>query len=109
MIEEALLIEAKAKKLNCNLILPVDVVCGKNIKDQNPVNCKIEQIKPGEMILDIGKNTTKNINNEIIKSKMVLWNGPVGAFEHKPYDKATNEIAINIKINAKKFGINALA
>ncbi len=109
LIEEALLIEAKAKKLNCKLILPVDVVCGKNIKDQNPVNCKIEQIKPGEMILDIGKNTTKNINNEIIKSKMVLWNGPVGAFEHKPYNKATNEIIRTIKLNSKKNNINTLA
>jgi phosphoglycerate kinase len=40
---------------------------------------------------------------------MVLWNGPVGAFEYKPYDKATNKIAFNIKQNVKKFGINALA
>ena len=40
---------------------------------------------------------------------MVLWNGPVGAFEYKPYDKATSTIAIYIKENAKKFNISTLA
>ena len=40
---------------------------------------------------------------------MVLWNGPVGAFEYKSYERAKNEIALNIKQNVKQFGINALA
>ena len=61
------------------------------------------------MILDIGDESTQNINNKIINSKMVLWNGPVGAFEFKPYDKATNTIANIIKINSKKLNINTLA
>ena len=61
------------------------------------------------MILDIGDESTQNINNKIINSKMVLWNGPVGAFEFKPYDKATNAIANIIKINSKKLNINTLA
>ena len=61
------------------------------------------------MILDIGDDSTKFINNKIINSKMGLWNGPVGAFEFKPYDKATNAIANVIKINAKKLNISTLA
>ena len=61
------------------------------------------------MILDIGDASTQFISNKIINSKMVLWNGPVGAFEFKPYDKATNAIANVIKINAKKLNINTLA
>jgi len=109
LIEEAIDIQLKAKKLNCKLILPIDVVCGKNIKDTKPVNCKIEEISSDDMILDIGEITTKLINEEIINSKMVLWNGPVCAFEYKPYDKATNEIAKTIKLNAKKLNINTLA
>ena len=51
----------------------------------------------------------KLIKNKIINSKMVLWNGPVGAFEFKPYDKATNAIANIIKVNAKTLNINTLA
>jgi phosphoglycerate kinase len=107
--EEAINIQLKAKKLNCKLILPVDAVCGKNIQDTNPVYRKIDEISSDDMILDIGEITTKLINEEIINSKMVLWNGPVGAFEYKPYDKATNVIAKIIKFNAKKLNIDTLA
>ena len=107
--EEAINVQLKAKKLNCKLILPVDAVCGKNIQDTHPVYRKIDEISSDDMILDIGEITTKLINEEIINSKMVLWNGPVGAFEYKPYDKATNVIAKIIKFNAKKLNIDTLA
>ena len=107
--EEAINVQLKAKKLNCKLILPVDAVCGKNIQDTHPVYRKIDEISSDDIILDIGEITTKLINEEIINSKMVLWNGPVGAFEYKPYDKATNVIAKIIKFNAKKLNIDTLA
>ena len=108
-IQEANTIQLKAKKLNCELILPTDVLCGKDIHDTKPVHRKIHEVVPEEMILDIGDDSTQYINNKIINSKMVLWNGPVGAFEFKPYDKATNAIANVIKVNAKKLNINTLA
>ena len=109
LINEAVNIQIKAKKLNCKLILPIDVVCGKNIEDQNPINCNINEVQSDFMILDLGLETIKNISNHIINSKMVLWNGPLGAFEFKPYDKATNAIAKIIKLNAKKLNIHTLA
>jgi phosphoglycerate kinase len=109
LIQEANNIQLKAKKLNCELILPIDVVCGKNIHDTNPVHRKINEVLPEEMVLDIGDESTQFIKNKIINSKMVLWNGPVGAFEFKPYDKATNAIANVIKVNAKILNINTLA
>jgi len=109
LIQEAINIQIKARKLNCKLILPVDVVCGNDIKDKNPIEYKVDQISSDKLILDIGKITTNIINEEIINSKMVLWNGPVGAFEFKPYDRSTNEIADTIKFNAKKLDIRTLA
>ena len=109
LIQEAKNIQLKAKQLNCELILPIDVLCGKNIHDIYPANRKIDEVLSEEMILDIGHESTQNINNKILNSKMVLWNGPVGAFEFKPYDKATNAIANIIKINSKKLNINTLA
>ena len=109
LIQEANNIQLKAKKLNCELILPIDVLCGKNTHDTNPVNRNIHELSPEEMILDIGEKSTEFINNKIINSKMVLWNGPVGAFEYKPYDKATNAIANVLKVNAKKLNIITLA
>lgn len=109
LVQEANNIQLKAKKVNCELILPSDALCGKNINDINPVHRSIHEILSDEMILDIGEQSTQFIKNKIINSKMVLWNGPVGAFEFKPYDKATNAIAKIIKLNAKKLSINALA
>ena len=109
LIQEAKNIQLKANQSNCELILPTDVLCGKNIHDTNPTHRKINEVLTEEMILDIGDESTQNINNKIINSKMVLWNGPVGAFEFKPYDKATNAIANIIKINSKKLNINTLA
>jgi phosphoglycerate kinase len=109
LVEEAKNIQKKANQYNCKIILPTDVVCGKSIEDKNPFELSINEITSDFMILDLGKRTTEIINQEIKNSKMVLWNGPVGAFEYKPYDKATSEIAIYIKENAKKFNISTLA
>jgi phosphoglycerate kinase len=109
LIQEANNIQLKAKKLNCELILPQMFCVEKIFMTQIQLIAKFMKFLPEEMILDIGENSTEFINNKIINSKMVLWNGPVGAFEFKPYDKATNAIANVIKVNAKKLNINTLA
>ena len=61
------------------------------------------------MALDVGKKTIKLILEYILKSKMVLWNGPLGAFENKPFDKSSIEIGNLIKKNAKLLDISILA
>ena len=109
LISEAVSIQKKAMKLNCEFILPSDVVCGKNIKDKKPTYCNVSDVPIDLMILDLGSKTTQIINDKIINSKMVLWNGPVGAFEFKPYDIATNAISETIKVNSKKLNIDTLA
>ena len=109
LVEVAKDIQTKAAQFNCKLILPLDVICGKSIEDREPVEFDINDISKNYMILDLGTKTTALINQEIKNSKMVLWNGPVGAFEYKSYERGTNEIALNIKQNVQQFGINALA
>ena len=109
LIIEAINIQKKAKKFNCKFILPSDVVCGKDIEDKNPINCNINEVPSDTMILDLGSETTKIISYNIINSKMILWNGPLGAFEFKPFDRTTNAIAKIIKLNAKKYNIDTLA
>jgi phosphoglycerate kinase len=106
----ALSIMKKAKKYNCKIILPVDVVCADSLSDNvNVRNCSINNIYPNQMILDIGNKTTKIISRHIIKSKMVLWNGPLGAFEYKPFEVSSLEIANVIKKNAKLLNIKTIA
>ena len=100
----------KAKKNNCTIILPVDVVCSKSLNDlSNIKHNKVIEILPNQMILDIGKKSIKIIKNILLTSNMILWNGPLGAFEYKPFDHATNEILNTIKKNAKKLKITTIA
>ena len=100
----------KAKKFNCKIILPTDVVCSRDLNEVLDIrNCHVKDIPPDQMILDIGDKTIKNIKDVLIKSKTILWNGPLGAFEKKPFDNATNEIANTINKNAKKLNIVCIA
>ena len=48
------------------------------------------------MALDIGSQTVKLITEIILESNMILWNGPLGAFEYRPFDYGTNIIAETI-------------
>ena len=40
---------------------------------------------------------------------MILWNGPLGAFEYSPFDKSSIQIANTIKENAKILNISTIA
>ena len=83
-----------AEKNNCKLITPIDVVTATEIRENTKVYISsVDQIKDGTMILDIGPKTIDIIENELIKSKSVFWNGPAGVFETKPFDNGTTQIA----------------
>ncbi len=100
----------KVKNYNCNIILPIDVVCSNNLKDSINIRYSdIHNILPDQMILDIGNKTIQKIINTLLKSNMILWNGPLGAFEYKPFNNATIKIANAIKKNTKLRNITTLA
>ena len=106
----ALSIIKKAKKNSCEIILPVDAVCADHLENDLKITyCNIEHIPSNEMVLDIGNKTIEIISKYILKSKMVLWNGPLGAFEYKPFEKSSLEIANIILNNAQKFKISTIA
>jgi len=64
---------------NKKLILPVDVVV---LFREKLVTKKVEEVGKDDTILDIGEETTKIIGEYIKKSKLVLWNGPLGKYEN---------------------------
>ena len=63
---------------NRKLILPSDVVVKSGDK---LVNKKVDEIGKDEIILDIGKETIKDLVPFIKKAKLILWNGPLGKYE----------------------------
>ena len=100
----------KAINYNCNIILPIDVVCSNDLNDSvNIRHSDIDDILSDQMILDIGNKTIQIITKTIFSSNMILWNGPLGAFEYKPFNYSTIEIANTIKKNAKLRNIITLA
>ena len=106
----AISIIKKSKEFKCEIILPVDVVCADHLNDKKNIReCDIKDIYTNQMILDIGSKTTKLISSYILKSKMLLWNGPLGAFEYEFFEKSSVEIATIIKNNYLKLNISTLA
>ncbi len=92
--DTALDIITAAKKANCDIILPVDVVAAENFAANAPHRvCALDAVKPGEMILDAGPETVNKIMDAMEASKTLIWNGPLGAFEISPFDTSTVEAA----------------
>ena len=91
----------KAKKNNCEIVIPEDCIVSTSF-DGEGKNKNLDQIENSEMILDIGVNTIKKIKDIIDRSSTVLWNGPAGYFENKNFLKGTISIAETISKNTSK-------
>ena len=83
-----------SKQNNCNILLPIDIITAnkleKNIKS-NTLN--YDECPSDQMILDVGPKSIELFKQAINSSKTILWNGPLGAFEIKPFDNSTNLLA----------------
>ena len=101
-VELALKLIETAKATGKSLILPVDVVTAKEIKAGVATKTvDISNIPSDELGLDIGPKTISIFEKELNSAKTVLWNGPMGVFEIKPFDIATRKVAeILAKIDA---------
>jgi len=94
MAEDARAICAQAASKGCEIILPYDAVVANEFKAGAPsATTPLNIITPEAMILDVGIETINHINERLATCKTLLWNGPLGAFEIKPFDKGTNAVA----------------
>ena len=82
----------ESKRHECELILPIDVICSKKF-DQAGENKKLSEVNDDDIILDIGIESTDKIDSILQKSKTVLWNGPFGLFEYDDFANGTNDIS----------------
>lgn len=81
-----------------NLFLPVDVVTADKFSDESAFQIvPVENIPPTQMGLDIGPETVKLFSEQIINSKTIVWNGPMGVFEFKNFANGTFSIAEALK------------
>jgi len=94
LAETAKQIMIEAASASCAIILPVDGVVAREFKENAASEIvQIDNVPADAMILDVGPETVKLINEWIDRAATLVWNGPLGAFEIKPFDKATMSAA----------------
>ncbi len=82
-----------ASAKNVSIFLPKDHVVAKEIKEGAKHKIVGEDIPDGWIGLDIGPATIKSYKSVLKESKTIVWNGPVGLFEMKPFMTGTRELA----------------
>lgn len=84
----------KASDMGSTIMLPIDFMAGDSFSEK--ANTKVlsaEEFSSPWMALDIGPKTIEMYVDTLKKMKTVVWNGPMGVFEMKPFSKGTYAIA----------------
>jgi len=93
-LQTALDILALAKQKNVSIHLPEDsVLADKFAADANTQVAQSDAIPSGWMGLDIGPKAIGVFSEVVMKSKTILWNGPMGVFEMEKFQQGTKAIA----------------
>ena len=93
-IELAKELMQKAKEKGVEIHLPTDTVAADAFNENAKTQVvDIRKIPDGWMGLDIGPESAKAFSEVIMESKTILWNGPMGVFEMKPFENGTIAVA----------------
>jgi phosphoglycerate kinase len=88
---------ALAEQRGCRVLLPEDAVVAASLAEGVATRTvAIDQVPSDMMILDIGPRTVAAIAAALDQSHTLVWNGPLGAFETKPFDRGTAEVAKHV-------------
>ena len=96
-METAREIKQRAEEAGVELLLPTD---HQVVDSYDPLNSRktipIEFTNAGLVGLDIGVETVALFSNALKDAKTIIWNGPMGVFEEKPFDEGTIGIALAV-------------
>lgn len=110
LIDTAKEIEAIAKAAGCDILLPRDLVVAKEFKaNAAHRTCGLDEVSDDEMILDAGPQSVAILAAAMDVARTLVWNGPMGAFELEPFDKATVSAARAAAARAKAGKLVAVA
>jgi len=110
MADEARAIVETAAKNGCEIVLPKDAVVAAAFEEGAESKTVALDAVPDEMmILDVGPESIADLKSRLAGAKTVLWNGPLGAFEVKPFDTGTNEVAKEVAKLTEAGGLLSVA
>jgi phosphoglycerate kinase len=94
MADTARRIMDKADDRNCAIILPIDAIVAYHFQANTPSHdYGVDAIPADGMMLDVGPQSVERIQAAIDDAATLVWNGPLGAFELAPFDRATVAVA----------------
>lgn len=92
-------------KYEDKIILPIDVITSKEMKENAETNLRfINEIEEDEMGLDVGPGTIKTFSQYLNESKTIFCNGPVGCFELSPFQDGTKKLC-EVIANTKAYKV----
>ncbi len=94
MAETARRIAAEAAAARRQIVLPIDAVVASALTaGATAETVPIGRVAADKMILDIGPRSIAESVKTLEGCRTVVWNGPLGAFEHPPFDAGTSAVA----------------
>ncbi len=86
---------------NGRIVLPVDHVISQRFRADAPTRIVRGGVPDGWMGLDIGPKTVENYVAAIGAAELIIWNGPMGVFELKPFAAGTVAVARAVDESSK--------
>jgi phosphoglycerate kinase len=94
LVDEAKKVMAQIQAAGGNVPMPVDVVCAKEFSATAAATTKpVEQVVDDDLILDVGPRTAQMLGQLLQKAGTIVWNGPLGVFEHEQFAGGTRSLA----------------
>jgi len=110
MADEARAIVDAAFNANCEIVLPLDAVVAEAFAEgAASKTVDLSGVPDDMMILDVGPKSVADLQSRLKSAKTVLWNGPLGAFEVKPFDAGTNAVAKTVADLTRTGGLLSVA
>ena len=103
-------IRKKAEEKGVELILPVDFVCSSKFGEDGEIKDGDMEtgVPEGFLGLDIGPKSIAMNDEAIKKSKTIVWNGPMGVFEMKAFEKGTKQMMETIVATTKEGAVSVI-
>jgi phosphoglycerate kinase len=94
MLDTARQILKDASAKGCEIVLPAHVIVAKKFEAHAPSRAvPTDRVEPDDLILDIAPKSVEVVISTLARSRTLVWNGPLGAFELEPFDAGTIQVA----------------
>ncbi|MGB0867516.1 MAG: phosphoglycerate kinase [Granulosicoccaceae bacterium] len=93
LVPEAKRLSAAAQAKGGEIPVPTDVVVGEAFDEATPATTRaVGDVEDGDMIFDVGPDTTARLCEIVKNAGTIVWNGPVGVFEFEQFSAGTRAL-----------------